>query len=100
MSQPPGYPPPAGAPSEPPAPSGSDSTPEGHGASYGPGSAQPPEPRRAALITSIVLGVVLLLCAGGGTTAYFLITRVGSHGQSTPSGAVDGFLDAVFNQRD
>jgi hypothetical protein len=52
------------------------------------------------VVTSIVLGVVLLLCGGGATTAYFLITRVGTHGTATPAQSVDGFLDAVFRQRD
>jgi hypothetical protein len=74
--------------------------PEHPPASGVPGAAQPARRRSAVAIASIVLGVALLLCAGGGTGAYFLITRVGSHGRPTPSQAVDGFLDAVFRQRD
>ena len=97
----PAYPPGASAAPDAAAPPVAPYGQPGDGQPYGSGPPQPTPPgRRAVVVTSIVLGIVLLLCAGGGTTAYFLVTRVGSHGKATPSQAVDGFLDAVFNQRD
>jgi hypothetical protein len=62
----------------------------------------PPHPRkkRTLLITSIVLAVVILLCGGGGTAAYFLVRSVDGKGQATPQEAVDGFLTAVFKEKD
>ncbi len=48
----------------------------------------------------LVLGVLLVLCAGGGTAAYALVVHLEGRGTRTPVGAVDGFLRAVFVQRD
>jgi flagellar basal body-associated protein FliL len=63
-------------------------------------AAPPPRRRRGLLITSIVLAVVVLLCGGGGTAAYFLVKSVEGRGQATPEQAVDGFLTAVFKDKD
>ena len=61
---------------------------------------RPHQKKRALLITSIVLAVVILLCGGGGTAAYFLVRSVDGRGQATPQEAVDGFLTAVFKEKD
>jgi hypothetical protein len=104
MTQPPGPQPQPGEPYQPhqpyqpypapqPPPAWSQSQPP---------QALPPRPKkkRALLITSIVLAVVILLCGGGGTAAYFLVRSVDGKGQATPQEAVDGFLTAVFKEKD
>lgn len=77
-----------------------------------PGSAPPagppaypsePQPRKrpAVLIVSLVLAAAVLLCGGGGTAA-FLALRNSEDGQGAkePQVAVDGFLKAVYQERD
>ncbi|MCW3813171.1 hypothetical protein ONA91_01685 [Micromonospora sp. DR5-3] len=61
----------------------------------------PPKKRRGLLITSIVLAAAILLCGGGGTAA-FLTLRNADEGQGAkePAVAVDGFLTAVYQDRD
>lgn len=64
----------------------------------GPGA---PKKRRGLLIASIVLAAAVLLCGGGGTAA-FLTLRDTEDGQGAkePAVAVDGFLTAVYKDRD
>ncbi|PWU61158.1 hypothetical protein DLE60_07015, partial [Micromonospora globispora] len=90
---PPGaYPPPAGSPAPGAFPA----------AGYPPQqSPTPPKKRRGLLIASIVLAAAILLCGGGGTAA-FLTLRNAEDGQGAkePTVAVDGFLTAVYKDRD
>lgn len=60
-----------------------------------------PKKRRGLLIASIVLAAAILLCGGGGTAA-FLTLRQAEDGQGAkePTVAVDGFLTAVYKDRD
>ncbi|MFU8873905.1 hypothetical protein [Micromonospora sp. SL4-19] len=105
-----GYPPPgSGYP-----PPGSGYPPPGSGYPP-PGSGYPPpaagypshqepvarKPRRGLLIVSIVLAAAILLCGGGGAAA-FLTLRNAEEGQGAkePTVAVDGFLRAVYEDRD
>lgn len=44
--------------------------------------------------------LVLAVFLGGGTGAYFLVRSTQPVGHETPREAIDGFLDAVFNQHD
>ncbi|RZU72149.1 hypothetical protein EV384_0491 [Micromonospora kangleipakensis] len=64
-------------------------------------SPAPPKKRRGLLIASIVLAAAILLCGGGGTAA-FLTLRDTEDGQGAkePAVAVDGFLTAVYKDRD
>ncbi|WP_405091574.1 hypothetical protein OG767_30750 [Micromonospora sp. NBC_01392] len=66
---------------------------------YPPGA--PPRKRPTLLIVSLVLAAAVLLCGGGGTAA-FLALRDGADGQGAPEPqvAVDGFLKAVYQERD
>ena len=62
---------------------------------------QPPvAPRRdrAGRTAVLVFVLVLILCAGGATGAFFLVRDTESDGWQSPRQAVDGFLDAVFNE--
>ncbi|MFE2613586.1 hypothetical protein ACFXA2_08240 [Micromonospora chalcea] len=60
-----------------------------------------PRKRPALLIASLVLAAAVLLCGGGGTAA-FLVLRDTEDGQGAkePQVAVDGFLKAVYQERD
>ncbi|MBB5110307.1 hypothetical protein ACLQ2Y_27825 [Micromonospora echinospora] len=60
-----------------------------------------PRKRSALLIASLVLAAAVLLCGGGGTAA-FLVLRDTEDGQGAkePQVAVDGFLKAVYQERD
>ncbi|SBT49128.1 Rv0361 family membrane protein [Micromonospora auratinigra] len=60
-----------------------------------------PKKRRGLLIASIVLAAAVLLCGGGGTAA-FLTLRNAEDGQGAkePTVAVDGFLTAIYKDRD
>ncbi|WP_442792148.1 Rv0361 family membrane protein [Micromonospora sp. NBC_01796] len=62
---------------------------------------QPPKKRRGLLIASIVLAVAVVLCGGGGLAA-FLVLRNAETGQGAPNPAtaVDGFLKAVYTDKD
>ncbi|MEE3918841.1 hypothetical protein V2I01_11605 [Micromonospora sp. BRA006-A] len=64
-------------------------------------SATPPRKRPAVLIVSLVLAAAVVLCGGGGTAA-FLALRNSEDGQGAkePQVAVDGFLKAVYQERD
>ncbi|GHJ12546.1 MULTISPECIES: Rv0361 family membrane protein [unclassified Micromonospora] len=64
-------------------------------------SGAPPRKRPTLLIVSLVLAAAVLLCGGGGTAA-FLALRDGADGQGAtePQVAVDGFLKAVYQERD
>ncbi|MEV0001382.1 hypothetical protein AB0H28_03710 [Micromonospora sp. NPDC050980] len=104
----PGGPPPFGPTQPPPgsAAPGPDHPPPATMPSAGDGqSAYPPAPptrkRRSLLIASIVLAAAVLLCGGGGTAAV-LALRAGEDGQGAkePQVAVDGFVKAVYQDRD
>ncbi|MFG1675709.1 hypothetical protein [Micromonospora sp. NPDC049282] len=112
MTQPPA----GGTPGEPtPRPVSAGATPAGAGQPPlgatpppGPASGHPPYPsgtpqrkRPTLLIASIVLAAAVLLCGGGGTVA-FLALRNGEdgHGAKEPQVAVDGFVKAVYQDRD
>ncbi|MFG2055324.1 hypothetical protein ACGFI9_14990 [Micromonospora sp. NPDC048930] len=60
-----------------------------------------PKKRRGLLIATIVLAAAVLLCGGGGTAA-FLTLRNAEDGQGAkePAVAVEGFLTAVYKDRD
>jgi hypothetical protein len=52
-------------------------------------------------VASIVFTVVLLLCASGGAAAFLLLRRVETaEGAPEPVAAVDGFLRAIYTDRD
>ncbi|WBC02798.1 hypothetical protein [Micromonospora sp. WMMA1976] len=87
-------PPPAGG-----APPGSAPAPAAGPPPYP--SDTPPRKRPAVLIVSLVLAAAVLLCGGGGTAA-FLALRNSEDGQGAkePQVAVDGFLKAVYQERD
>ncbi|MFR9777440.1 hypothetical protein ACL02O_15455 [Micromonospora sp. MS34] len=100
-------PPPAGA-FPPPAPGAFPPPPPPSGAFPPPAPGYPPyqqaaapKKRRGLLIASIVLAAAVLLCGGGGTAA-FLTLRNAEDGQGAkqPAVAVDGFLTAVYKDRD
>lgn len=111
MTQPPA----GGTPGEPiPRPVSAGATPAGTGqpplaaTPPGPAPGHPPYPagapkrkRPTLLIASIVLAAAVLLCGGGGTAA-FLALRNGEEGQGAkePQVAVDGFVKAVYQDRD
>ncbi|ATO16002.1 hypothetical protein CO540_21080 [Micromonospora sp. WMMA2032] len=61
----------------------------------------PPRKRPTLLIASLVLAAAVLLCGGGGTAA-FLALRDGEDGRGAkePQVAVEGFLKAVYQERD
>ncbi|WP_433283723.1 Rv0361 family membrane protein [Micromonospora sp. CA-244673] len=94
-----------GGPAHPEPPAGAAPAP---GALPAPAPGYPPYPqptapkkRRGLLIASIVLAAAILLCGGGGTAA-FLALRQAEDGQGAkePTVAVDGFLTAVYKDRD
>jgi hypothetical protein len=97
-----------GTPDQPPAPPQSapypQPAPSWQPAPYpqpAPSSPSAPKTSRALLITSLVLAVVLVLCGGGGLAAFFLLRGApGGEGASEPVAAVDGFLRAVYTDRD
>ncbi|MFI5837183.1 hypothetical protein ACIA5A_26270 [Micromonospora sp. NPDC051300] len=64
-------------------------------------SGAPQRKRPTLLIASIVLAAAVLLCGGGGTAA-FLALRNGEEGRGAkePQVAVDGFVKAVYQDRD
>lgn len=105
------FPPPAPGAYPPPTSGGYPPPPPGAGAAPGaavpppghPAYQSPPVPkkRRGLLIASIVLAAAVLLCGGGGTAA-FLTLRNAEEGQGAkePAVAVDGFLTAVYKDRD
>ncbi|MFI2710395.1 hypothetical protein ACH495_09730 [Micromonospora sp. NPDC018662] len=87
-------------------PTGPGQPPPGSGPPPGLGhppypSGAPPRKRPTLLIVSLVLAAAVLLCGGGGTAA-FLALRTGEDGQGAkePQVAVDGFLKAVYQDRD
>ncbi|NES17106.1 MULTISPECIES: hypothetical protein [Micromonospora] len=94
----PGAFPPPTAGAYPPAPGGSPPPAPGYPPYQTP---PPPKKRRGLLIASIVLAAAVLLCGGGGTAA-FLTLRNAEEGQGAkePAVAVDGFLTAVYKDRD
>lgn len=106
------YPPPAGGPTPgafpPPAP-GAYPPPAGGpapgafpAADYPPQqNPTPPKKRRGLLIASIVLAAAILLCGGGGTAAFLTLRNAeDGRGAKEPTVAVDGFLTAVYKDRD
>ncbi|MGC5017563.1 hypothetical protein [Micromonospora sp. DT47] len=57
--------------------------------------------KRGLLIASIVLAGAILLCGGGGTAAFLALRDTESgEGAKEPTVAVDGFLTAVYRDRD
>ncbi|WP_319460492.1 hypothetical protein [Micromonospora sp. RTP1Z1] len=85
-------------PATAPAPGAFPPPPGGYPAYQSPAA---PKKRRGLLIASIVLAAAILLCGGGGTAA-FLTLRDTEDGQGAkePAVAVDGFLTAVYKDRD
>jgi hypothetical protein len=60
-----------------------------------------PKRRRGLLIVSIVLAAAVLLCGGGGTAAFLTLRNAeDGTGAKDPTVAVDGFLTAVYKDRD
>lgn len=57
----------------------------------------PPRKRRVGLIVAIATAAAVLLCGGGGTAAFLALrnTETGE-GAANPTGAVIGFLNAVY----
>lgn len=94
-----GFPPPA--PGYPPASGAFPPPASGYPPYQEPPAPPAPKKRRGLLIASIVLTVAVLLCGGGGTAA-FLTLRNAEEGQGAkePAVAVDGFLTAVYKDRD
>ncbi|MFJ6950279.1 Rv0361 family membrane protein [Micromonospora aurantiaca (nom. illeg.)] len=98
-----------GTPGDPnPQPPPTGGAPPGSAPTAGPpaypsGTPPYPQPRKrpAVLIVSLVLAAAVLLCGGGGTAA-FLALRDSEDGQGAkePQVAVDGFLKAVYQERD
>ncbi|WP_406039931.1 hypothetical protein OG799_30010 [Micromonospora sp. NBC_00898] len=94
------FPPPTpGAFPPPPAPGAFPPPPvAGYPPYQGPGA---PKKRRGLLIASIVLAAAVLLCGGGGTAAFLTLRDTeGGQGAKEPAVAVDGFLTAVYKDRD
>jgi hypothetical protein len=61
-----------------------------------------PGPRRvgpAALATAVFI-TVLALCLGGGAVSFFVVQSLEPRGTATPESALEGFLRAVFVDRD
>jgi hypothetical protein len=57
--------------------------------------------RRGLVVASIVVTVVLLLCASGGVAAFVLLRHLETaEGAPEPVAAVDGFLRAIYTDRD
>jgi hypothetical protein len=87
--------PPPPPPSSPPA-AGPPMSPAQH-----PPSPAPQLTRRGRFVASIVFAFVLLLCASGGVTAFLLLRHAETaEGAPEPVAAVDGFLRAVYTDRD
>ncbi|MGC4895115.1 hypothetical protein [Micromonospora sp. DT31] len=83
--------PPVGAPPDPPAASGGPAHPV----------TRSPRRRPAPLIAALVLVAAVLLCGGGGTVAYLALRdSEGGPGSKEPQIAVDGFVKAVYQERD
>ncbi|MDZ5441179.1 hypothetical protein U2F26_00330 [Micromonospora sp. 4G57] len=60
-----------------------------------------PKKRRGLLIASIALAAAILLCGGGGTAAFLTLRNTeDGQGAKEPAVAVDGFLTAVYKDRD
>lgn len=93
---PPGSPPPG---SPPPG-----SSPSGSGAPAGQPAARPARAalhKRGPVIATVVLAIVLLLCGVGGTFSVILLRQVETgEGAPDPAAAVDGFLRAIYHERD
>jgi len=68
---------------------------------YAPVAPPPPPPARRSpggTAVVVVLAVVILLCLGVGTAGYLLVVRV-APGASTPAGAADHLLTAIFKEQ-
>ncbi|WP_328342203.1 Rv0361 family membrane protein [Micromonospora sp. NBC_00421] len=60
-----------------------------------------PKRRRGVLIASLALAAAVVLCGGGGTLAFLALRdSEGGSGAKEPTVAVDGFLTAVYQDRD
>ncbi|MBW4703668.1 MULTISPECIES: hypothetical protein [unclassified Micromonospora] len=60
-----------------------------------------PTRRRGVLVASLALLAAVVLCGGGGTLAYLTLRDAeGGEGAREPTVAVDGFLTAVYQDRD
>ena len=68
----------------------------------------PPFPPRAArarsapsaAVVTVVFAVLLMLCLAGGTVSFLVVQSLEPRGTSTPEAALEGFLQAVFVDRD
>ncbi|WP_433213719.1 hypothetical protein ACQP00_02495 [Dactylosporangium sp. CS-047395] len=59
----------------------------------------PVKKKRGLMITLIILAVVVVLCGGGGAAAYFVVQNNQGTGAPTAAEAVNGFLTAVYKNR-
>ncbi|WP_432901261.1 hypothetical protein ACQP1S_30045 [Micromonospora matsumotoense] len=60
-----------------------------------------PARRRGVLVASLALVAAVVLCGGGGTLAFLTLRNTeGGEGAKEPTVAVDGFLTAVYQDRD
>jgi hypothetical protein len=62
----------------------------------------PPQPKRvgSAALAAAVFATVLVLCLGGGAISFFVVQSQEPRGTTTPESALEGFLRAVFVDRD
>ncbi|KWV32149.1 Rv0361 family membrane protein [Micromonospora rifamycinica] len=106
MTQPP-FGGPSGSPGVPasrhdPADQGGTTTPRSSASDTPPGypAYRAPARRRGALVASLALAAAVVLC-GGGTLAFLALRdRESGAGAKEPTVAVDGFLTAVYQDRD
>ncbi|MFI9642893.1 hypothetical protein ACIG87_23005 [Micromonospora sp. NPDC051925] len=60
-----------------------------------------PARRRGVLVASLALAAAVVLCGGGGTLAFLTLRNAeGGEGAKEPTVAVDGFLTAIYQDRD
>jgi len=62
----------------------------------------PPPPKRvgSAALAAVAFVALLVLCLGGGATSFFVVQSLEPRGTATPESALEGFLRAVFVDRD
>lgn len=56
--------------------------------------------RKGAGLAALALFACLVACLGGGLGAYLLVERLQPRGSANPAQAIDGFLTAVFDEKD
>ncbi|MEU7960278.1 Rv0361 family membrane protein [Micromonospora humida] len=101
----PGGPPPRQDPPDPGGATAPGLSPSGVGAPPSTGHpgyrAATPARRRGPLVAWLALAAAVVLCGGGGTLAFLTLRdSEGGEGAKEPTVAVDGFLTAVYQERD